>query len=38
MDETQARQRKARAVRTGWILASIALAFFVGMVLRHWAT
>jgi len=37
MDEKQAQEIKARKVRTGWILASIAAAFFVGMILRHWA-
>jgi hypothetical protein len=38
MDEKQAQQEqaKARKLRTGWILASIAIAFFVGMILRHW--
>jgi hypothetical protein len=36
MDEKQARQLKARKMRTALILASIAIAFFFGMVLRHW--
>jgi hypothetical protein len=26
----------SRKVRTGLILASIALAFYVGVILRHW--
>jgi hypothetical protein len=37
MDEQQARRLKARNVRTGLILLSVALAFFVGMILRRWS-
>jgi hypothetical protein len=37
MDEQQARRLKARNVRTGLILLSVALAFFVGFVLRRWS-
>jgi hypothetical protein len=35
MDEQQARRLKARNVRTGLILLSVALAFFVGFVLHR---
>jgi hypothetical protein len=37
MDEQQARRLKARNVRTGLILLSVALVFFVGMILRRWS-
>jgi hypothetical protein len=37
MDEQQARRLKARNVRTGLILLSVALAFFVGFVLHRWS-
>jgi hypothetical protein len=36
MDERQAQQLKAKKARTALILLSVAVAFFVGMVLRHW--
>jgi len=36
MDEKQAEQLKAKKARTALILLSIAVAFFVGMILRHW--
>jgi hypothetical protein len=36
MDEKQPGQLKARKTRTALILLSVAVAFFVGMVLRHW--
>jgi hypothetical protein len=35
MDEQQARRLKAKNVRTGLILISLALAFFAGMILRR---
>jgi hypothetical protein len=35
MDEQQARRRKARNVRTGLILLSVALAFFVSILVRR---
>jgi len=37
MDEQQAKRQKARNVRTGLILLSVALAFFVGIILRRWS-
>jgi len=37
MDEQRAKQLKARNVRTGLILLSVALAFFVGIILRRWS-
>jgi hypothetical protein len=36
MDELEARRRNARNIRTGLILLSVVVAFFVGMILRHW--
>jgi len=36
MDENRDRQLKSRKTRTALILLSVAVAFFVGMVLRHW--
>jgi hypothetical protein len=36
MDERQAQLLKAKKARTALILLSVAVAFFVGMVLRHW--
>jgi len=35
MDEEQAKQLRAKNVRTAVILASVALAFLVGMVLKR---
>jgi hypothetical protein len=35
MDEEQAKQLRAKNVRTALILASVALAFLVGMVLKR---
>ena len=35
MDEEQAKQLRARNVRTALILASVALAFLLGMVLKR---
>jgi hypothetical protein len=29
-------QTKARNLRTGLVLASIALAFFVGIIVKYW--
>jgi hypothetical protein len=29
-------QTKARNLRTGFVLASIALAFFVGIIVKYW--
>jgi hypothetical protein len=29
-------EQRRRNIRTGLILASIALVFFVGVVVRHW--
>jgi hypothetical protein len=29
-------QTKARNIRTGLVLASIALAFFVGIIVKYW--
>jgi len=37
MDEEQARRLKARNLRTGLILLSVALAFFLGIILRRWS-
>jgi len=37
MDEQQAKRLKARNVRTGLILFSMALIFFVGFILRRWS-
>ncbi|MEO8156266.1 MAG: cytochrome oxidase small assembly protein [Betaproteobacteria bacterium] len=37
MDEEQVRRQKARNLRTGLILLSVALAFFVGIILRRWS-
>ncbi|HEX7813323.1 MAG TPA: cytochrome oxidase small assembly protein [Burkholderiales bacterium] len=36
MDAKQSGQLKAKKTRTALILLSVAIAFFVGMVLRHW--
>jgi hypothetical protein len=36
MDENPAKQVRSKKIRTGWILAAIAIAFFIGMILRHW--
>ncbi|HKB83377.1 MAG TPA: cytochrome oxidase small assembly protein [Burkholderiales bacterium] len=36
MDDQQVKLQKARILRTGLILASVALAFFVGIILRRW--
>jgi hypothetical protein len=36
MNEQQSRQLRARKIRTALILLSIALAFFVGVIVRHW--
>jgi hypothetical protein len=30
------RQQQASAKRTGWILASVALAFFIGVMVKFW--
>jgi hypothetical protein len=38
MDEKREQQIRARKIRTGWILATIAVAFFVGIIVRHWLT
>jgi len=35
MDEEQAKQLRAKNVRTALILASVALAFLLGMVLKR---
>jgi hypothetical protein len=35
MDTGEERSRRLRNLRTGWILASIALAFFVGFLIRR---
>jgi len=37
MDEQQAKLLKARNARTGLILLSVVLAFFVGIILRRWS-
>jgi hypothetical protein len=37
MDEQQARRLKARNLRTGLILLSVAVIFFVGIILRRWS-
>jgi hypothetical protein len=36
MNDQRAKQLQARNVRTALILLSVALAFFVGVILRHW--
>ena len=36
MDELETRRRNAKNIRTGLILLSLVVAFFVGMILRHW--
>jgi len=36
MSDQQAKQIQARNVRTALILLSVALAFFVVVILRHW--
>ena len=35
MEDRKAQELKWKKARTGLILASIALAFFFGMILRH---
>ncbi|MGL4574066.1 MAG: cytochrome oxidase small assembly protein [Burkholderiaceae bacterium] len=30
------RQQQAGAKRTGWILASVAFAFFIGVIVKFW--
>jgi hypothetical protein len=37
MDERQARRLKARNIRTGLILLSVVVAFFVGIIWRRWS-
>jgi hypothetical protein len=36
MNEQQSRQLQSRKIRTALILLSIAMAFFVGVIVRHW--
>ncbi|HEY5930515.1 MAG TPA: cytochrome oxidase small assembly protein [Burkholderiales bacterium] len=36
MNEDRDRQLKSKTSRTALILLSVAVAFFVGMILRHW--
>lgn len=39
MKPTDTPRRDARAhnvARTGWVLASVALVFFVGVILKQW--
>jgi hypothetical protein len=36
MSDQQGKQIQARNVRTALILLSVALAFFVVVILRHW--
>jgi hypothetical protein len=37
MDDERARRQKARNLRTGLILLSVALAFFLGIIWRRWS-
>jgi len=36
MNEEQSRQLQSRKIRTALILVSVAVAFFVGVIVRHW--
>ena len=37
MDEERAKRLRARNIRTGLILLSIVLAFFIGIIWRRWS-
>jgi hypothetical protein len=36
IDEPRERQLRARKIKTALVLVSIAVAFFVGVIVRHW--
>jgi hypothetical protein len=37
MDDEHAKRLKARNVRTGLLLLSVVLAFFIGIIWRRWS-